>query len=593
MPPPAIQPVTYDLLLSIKETQLQHGLRAENHARYHQYLTHRLATLRRQLGLGNDRKKFLHKEVTAANATDPRHFELLALYAERCWAEAEAQISKRNTAKVADNQRPVGGVPPASQSGKRLNKAVVWSAQLLAIGEAVADPRLKVECVAYHAETRGRCHALHRRFDDARRAFIEARNAYFSLHGTSSEQQWPIVLAKVVELDDRIYYAMQCLGEDPTTYKPQLGSAATTQFATTVEWNGRRLLVSSVKVKDSLREAIRSDPIPMRNKALEGGSIVNVGMQNRVLDAFDRTIGLYNDALAHCRQDLREASEGRKTELQLLVHYLSYHVSLFTYERTMFMVDVFERRFFATKEVITTGKLSKDCPVAQYASPLEVIRLYDAALEAVGDMNLLPGVMGSDAVVRMEAECRGGRFVMLGESWRIAADSALASACFTAAAKALKEVSPPSTRSGALMVSLQRSVVALTAESVLQSSPSTGAQATLSSSTTVYLTDALDECKSSNKLVKFPPDYQAVPCKPVFVDIASTFVEYPPPPSSESSAPAKQTSAPQVAEATTVQSRDQPQQEEAQQVQQQPLAQAPDGGSKAAGWGGWFGWGKK
>lgn len=534
--------VDFDLTVFIKETQLQHGLRAEDYTRYHHYLTNRLATLRQQLNLSNDKKKFLKKEVTAHNATDPRHLMLVALYAERCWASAEAMQEKRQAAKESrgEGTKPAGGVPPPDQYRKRLNKAAKFAAKLHHVAGTVAAPRLQQECNAYYMEASGRAAASHGLFSEARKLFIAAREAYYGLRASSDDSQWAVVLLKVNELDDRVVFCMQQLGEDPASYRPPLAQGEK-PGTTTLSWNGRILNVTSIKVKDALREA-RNVPVESAaEKVLEVSGPVSMGQANRVLDLMDRRINYYNDALAHARQQLRGAEEGAaKTERQLLVHYFLFQVADETLRRTLFLADVYSRRFHATEKVLQSssssspsspsspgkggaakGKKSELTP-AQFASPAEVVRLYAAAADAVGEMELLPGVAGRDDVEEKAAVCRAGRLLYTGEGWRVTGDKANAGQCYRAALHVLKDARDAVSKE--LQARAERRLLQVTAEALM--SAETKASASVESVS--YLSEASPgEVAVARNVARFPPDYQAVPCKPTFVDIASTYVDFP------------------------------------------------------------------
>jgi signal recognition particle subunit SRP68 len=569
-------PVSLDLLFTLKETQLQHGLRAENYARYHQYLSNRVATLRRQLKLSNDKKKFLHREVTATNATDARHLVLLALYAERCWAEAEsiletiANVKRQETSGGNKGNAPAGGVPPKEQYRKRLNKAVNWAQKLSEVSAAVADPRTQVEAKGYAAETVGRCALSHGRFADARDAFKLARDFYITLQPQSNESQWPIVMAKVGELDDRVVYCMECLGEDPMSYRPTQHGGVAAQFAVTVQWNRRNLNIFNVKVKDTLREVQVSEWAAVKQRALEAvQGPVPIGTQAKVLEVLDRSMGLYNDALSHARTDLRSASDSQRQEQQLLVHYLTYHVALISLERTKFLLEVFERRYRSTVDAIraTAGGVKgakgvKDFPSSQYASPLEVIRLCDAGLETIAEMCLLPGVAGGDDVEAWEQSLKSTKLYYAAEANRVAGDRSIAA---TQYAKA-KSILTSSTSAEGLSRRVDEGLLSLSAENALQ----TFQQAALPAAK--FLVDALDTPTVASAVTKFPPDFQAVPCKPVFVDIAATYIDY----------PGTASAAPQVSGAPV--SR-----------QEGPEGGRAPEGDQAQGkkWGWGWGWGKK
>ncbi|KPA82353.1 hypothetical protein ABB37_03442 [Leptomonas pyrrhocoris] len=560
--------IDFDLTLFIKETQLQHGLRAEDYTRYHHYTTNRLAALRQQLSLSNDKKRFLRKEVTVQNATDARHLMLLALYAERCWAEAEAmqvQLQAKKEARGGDANKPKGGVAPADQYRKRLNKSVKWAAKLTEVANAVASERVQQECTAYLKDTAGRCYAAHGKFKEAKEAFLLARETYAALRSTSTETQWIVIASKLNELDDRATYCMQRLGEDPSSYHPapifhthggatgDEGVSLQVGGASQLSWNGRTLSVFSIKVKDALREAQAVEVEATEVKLRETRGPVPVGQSNRVLDLMDRRINYYNDALAHARQDLRAAQEGvGKTEYQLIVHCILFHVAHETLRRTLFLAALYSRRFEATERTLRAGgrqlssgsaaasspqvmkhhsqqqqqqqrKKKSEISPTQFASPLEVVRLYQAAAGSVEEMELLPGVAGRDDVESLQAVCLAGQLFYTGESWRVSQAWVTAMPFYRDALVMLREATGPYVAD--LQELIEQRLMQGAAEVVLATSPSASSA---TAAAVGYLNEAGKETVGvAQGIMRFPPDFQAAPCKPVFVDIASTFVDYP------------------------------------------------------------------
>ncbi|KAH9577430.1 Signal recognition particle subunit SRP68 [Trypanosoma melophagium] len=556
----------FDLSLLLKEIQLQHGLRAEDYARYHRYTTNRLSTLRHQLGLVQDAKKFHQREITPLNATRPEYLQLLVLSAERCWASAEELQEKRRTAERSGENKPSGGVPPNDQFRKRLNKSVKWAVKLHTVAKAVASERLQKETEAYMLEVKGRAAVAHSLMSEAKEFFLASREKYYELRNCSTPEQWTLLFTKVNELDDRVTYCMLRLGEDVTSYKPHIDLQDPSQqlAATTIEWNGRKLNVASIKVKDALREARALNVDGAKAKAMELNGPIPVGQQNKVLDLMDRRIGCLNDALSHARQDLRTlVNDRQKTELQLLVHYLLFQVSYETLQRTLFMVEIYVRRFRATERSLSSSSSSssgnggssnnnsgsrskKEIPPSQYASPLEIVRLYDAALETLGEMELLPGVSGRVDVEELLVLCRAGKLLYLGEGWRISKDFVKAQNCYKASLSILEDAtSVPQVE--ALRLIVQKSSLQLASAMLLTTLPygtTTGKDMRkkknddnhggddkkdrdINAKPLEYLVDAGDGVTIAQNIIKFPPEYQAVPCKPVFVDIASTYIDYP------------------------------------------------------------------
>lgn len=714
--------IDLDLPLFLKETQLQHGLRGEDYDRYHRYVSNRVATLRKQLHLSNDKKKFLYKEITPSNASSANHFLLLAFYAERCWSSAEAMqtllgdkggsAGSRSTGSgggsaggrpapaVVGEKNVKGGFPPPGQFRKRLNKAVKWAEKLVTLAEAVGCPRVQHQCQAYLAEVKGRCYLAHGNERSAKMEFQHAREIYYDLlvasltgswkalqegrSGTSSttrrtetvslaerkeEESRSVLQQKVYEMDDRVVYCLQRLKEDVSAYSPPSVEAAiklyeaSTQkpvvegsgagdnernelstggeaFSSAWWWSGRPLTVYSMKIKDAVREALAVPVEELERKALEhhstedrneksasndshpsssqlsgprpsfltlpankGMDVVPVGLVNRVLDALDRRIGYYNDALGHARQDLRAAVEEttHRTTLQLIVHYLLYHVAEGTLHRRLFLADMHARRFQATERALqykaergdgaaaltapSGAKLKKKneiLPPSQYASPIEVIRLYETAMETVEEMGLLPGVAGQDHVEAYEALCAAGKSLYIGEACRIKGDLIQAEVGYRTAMDLLskknrvlglsqktsktaekqkdqtvkkegeKNRSLLFTRAELMYDRAEQLALQVASMRVLHSSSSSLSGHFSSLPSISYLTEAVtpslsfhatrentgNDCQEASQeagelvaavakhVMPFPPSYQIAPAKPTFVDIAWTYMDF-------------------------------------------------------------------
>lgn len=637
--------IDFSLTHFIKEAQQQHGLQTEDYARYHHYVTKRVAALRQQLHLSNEKKRFLHKEVTITNATDARHLMLLALYAERCFAAAETLQEQWQAGQRAGNTgtRPAGGVPPHDQYRKRLNKAVKWAGELARIAQAAGSAALAEECEAYHMESQGRARVAHGHLSEAKEMFLRARESYLRRYRdvATPPTAADTLRMKVSELNDRTVYCQQRLGEEGGVTATE---AATTHGGTvagrhdrsngshdawedhcvrvtgeegepadmdadmtTLRWNGRALRLTGMKVRSALREARSVGVETAEAKALESaGVIISVGQVNKVLELMDRRISYYNDALTHAQQDLRvgvSETSAQKTEQQLIVHYFLFSVAHEQVRRALFLARVYERRFYATERAVRRTPLSSsvsaltsasassmqpctsdrheertvlededaDCWMATkkmglwpagaahhpssssmhgpdahllvqtksrksdvtpalYASPLEVIHLYRTAGEALAKMELLPGVSHRRDVQELRAVCEAGQRLFAGEGWRVSGEEEKARLCYQRALDWIDEAVRAESREGVVVSEPVAQMRARVQCALLRNTAAAHAAAAASTVPRFvnYWTDVNeDEVVAARNVVRFPPRMQAISCKPAFIDIVGTFIQYP------------------------------------------------------------------
>ncbi|CCW60683.1 unnamed protein product [Phytomonas sp. EM1] len=300
----------------------------------------------------------------------------------------------------------------------------------------------------------------------------------------------------------------------------------------------------------------------MQEKVLDGageGGVIPVGQVRRLLELMDRRVGGLDDALGHARQDHRAAPEDSRarTELQLVVHYLLYEVAQCSMQRALFLAEVRGRCFRATERALASASVAPSegkagaggkahrlarthkggITPAQYASPLEVVRLYETAMDAVEQMEILPGASGREDVEEMAAVCRAGKLLYMGEAFRVTGSEANAATCYHEVVELLAQASTPHAkklRELAERIDLEMKVDRILGE--YQSSSTTAAADTQTQLkgangphvSAEYLTEIPNnEIVVAKNVVQFPPDYQAVACKPVFVDIASTYLDFP------------------------------------------------------------------
>lgn len=228
--------ISFDLLSSIRETQLQNGLRSDDFTKYHAYCTTRIKTLRKQLKLSNAHKivstsrKRKHSssahassgknnknnnnvasnsnsndnknrprsktpraprpgtyvaptQVTENNCKDPRSITLLALIVERCWAESEElRLAKTGPSDSMLMQRHQSNTKMLMKHSRaRLSRAVQMTKRLVEVVDKVGDEDLKNQTHAYTESIHGRFAFTSGDFATAKKHFLEARKRYHEL----------------------------------------------------------------------------------------------------------------------------------------------------------------------------------------------------------------------------------------------------------------------------------------------------------------------------------------------------------------------------------------------------------------------------
>jgi signal recognition particle subunit SRP68 len=360
--------VAFNLLLSLREVQLQHGLRSDDWAKYRAYLTGRIKTLRKQLKLSMPHKRVVKakkdakveptymapKEVTPLNAHDPRHVTLLALQCERAWAESEV-LRAASTAAVAQNetlQRHGGSAATVIRHSRaRLGAALHHAHHLKEVVDAVGDAALKAQVAAYTAEMEGRREFLRADFAAAKELFLDARARYFALERAAvdggSVEVRAVLSERRSDCDNRIVTCMRRLGQDAAQYRPAVNAAATgadagagTTLGTT-PWLGRALNVVNVTALDWIQRAEAENAFAAAAAVTGGAAAVEAAAglssaswwlyqqqsaTNKAQDSFDRAVGLLQDALTLVAADLRSAVAGTEaaSTLRLLQHCLTF-----------------------------------------------------------------------------------------------------------------------------------------------------------------------------------------------------------------------------------------------------------------------------
>ncbi|KAJ8599756.1 hypothetical protein CTAYLR_003397 [Chrysophaeum taylorii] len=218
-------PVRFELHATIEVLQMEHGLRhassrqeaeAANYAEYRRFVSKRLARLRHKLKVTNGKKTFQRKDVSAEMATSGEHLLIPTLLAERAWA---ASLELKYSKMVGERED--------RRAAKRLRKAIIWSAQLVSLCEAVADETTQVEARTYDAWLRGLTLETSNRLEESLLA-LEVAHANYAKLGLTGRA------AEALGALKRVQYRLT----GTVTYEDEVEEEAE---AETVEWCGNQL----------------------------------------------------------------------------------------------------------------------------------------------------------------------------------------------------------------------------------------------------------------------------------------------------------------------------------------------------------------
>ncbi|TPX44642.1 hypothetical protein SeMB42_g04256 [Synchytrium endobioticum] len=566
-------PLSIDVLAVTRNAQDTHGLRHQDYLRYRHYCARKIHRVRRVVGNIQGKKKYEKRDIPAETAT-LGHLEILLFQAERAWAYAmqlkgelaqEPRRKHRARARLRKDARTMLDVQAYATLMKgyvlfeeqrwqeALDKfaaartiyeklATVGTAGQEALGQAAVDAiDPSIRFCAYNLKIKGGASA-----DVA--ALIEIRNK--SAGGAAGLD----LLTQRIE---------ETLAQ--TRHEKAASVSSIVWRGKTVPSKNQQLIESILAAQESLQQlddAIKADPMPVKNaEALE-----------ERLKSFDAVIGALWDSSRIAEQDVKDdavavakvktsKSDANTFNLQYASSYVAYLRLSKTVERNILLIE-------ATKHKVashSSGHSSKMPDQLKSARPEDVPKLFNAIINTLKETAALPGIETDMALQRLlsakislyhaykvyhiglllySSRRRAEAFAMMDKAseYLVSARAEIDSA--KKSTKKSIDLSPEDSEGlSALMAeisSLDSSVrgvkIRERASAVMELS---------SSSTTDTLTgddegrvkrppliNSLDTFLPSfnpvdPKLVDFPPTFQAIPCKPLFFDVAYNSVEYP------------------------------------------------------------------
>ncbi|XP_029596013.1 signal recognition particle subunit SRP68 [Salmo trutta] len=544
-----------EILQIIKDSQQQHGLRHGDYQRYRGYCSRRLRRLRKTLGFkcGN-RHKFTGKKVTVEMLSDKRYSDnryllLVLMEAERAWSYA-MQLKQEANTEPRKRFHLLSRLRKAAKHGERLEKLCE---------SPRVDAKTKLEAQAYTSYLSGMVRFELQEWKAAMEAFNKCKTIYEKLASAFTEELAVLYHQRVEEISPNIRYCAYNIGDQNAMnelmqmrlsagggggmmaekLEALITQTRAKQAATMseVEWRGRTVPVKIDKARIFL--------LGLGDNEAAIAQAANEETKER----------LYETLLAECRDTIQAVREELKTEakqrersdeasgkvsnLQFLHSYLTY-IKLWTVvKRNESMAHMLQAKL---KEPQTDE--NKRGP-----RPQDLIRLYDIILQSLAELSTLQG-LEEDHTFQKEVALKmlvykAYRCFFIAQSYVLVKKWSEALVLYERVLKYAMEVQSKAKSLNnslkdlpdvqELITEVNAEKYSLQAAAILDTEDAPEAPCQQKVKDNTPLCERLDTFhldptlvgKQPN-LVQFPPDFQPIPCKPLFFDLALNHVAFPP-----------------------------------------------------------------
>uniref|UniRef100_A0A8C6TP42 Signal recognition particle subunit SRP68 n=1 Tax=Neogobius melanostomus TaxID=47308 RepID=A0A8C6TP42_9GOBI len=473
-----------EILQVIKESQQQHGLRHGDYQRYRGYCSRRLRRLRKTLGfkMGN-RHKFVGKKITVEMISDSRYLLIVLMEAERAWSYA-MQLKQEANTEPRKRFHLLARLRKAAKHSERLEK--------LCESQRV-DAKTKLEAQAYTAYLTGMVEFELQEWKRAMEAFNKC----------NSMTEWTKQAATMSE----------------------------------VEWRGRTVPVKIDKAR-----------IFLLGLADNEAAIAQTANEDTKEHLYETLLAECRDTIQAVREELKteakqrdrssEAESGKVSNMQFLHSYLTYIKLCTLVKRNESMAHTLQAKL---KEPQVDEKRGP--------RPQDLIRLYDIILQSLAELSTLQG-LEDDHTFQKEVSLKtlvykAYRCFFIAQSYVLVKKWSEALVLYERVLKYAKEVQSkakgfnnslkdlPDVQE--LIAEVNAEKYSLQAAAILDTDDVVEAPTQPQVKDITPLCDRLDTFRLDStlvgkqpNLVNFPPDFQPIPCKPLFFDLALNHVAFPP-----------------------------------------------------------------
>ncbi|XP_068606682.1 signal recognition particle subunit SRP68 [Brachionichthys hirsutus] len=539
-----------EILQIIKESQQQHGLRHGDYQRYRGYCSRRLRRLRKTLGfkMGN-RHKFVGKKITVEILSDSRYLLLVLMEAERAWSYAMQLKQEANT-------------EPRKRFHllARLRKAAKHSEKLAKLCESPKiDAKTKLEAQAYTAYLTGMVEFEMQEWKRAMEAFNKCKTIYEKLASAFTEEMAALYCQRVEEISPNIRYCAYNIGDQNAIndlmqmrltgggrgmmaekLEALITQARTKQAATMseVEWRGRIVPVKIDKAR-----------VFLLGLADNEAAIAQAANEETKEHLYETLLAECRDTIQAVREELKnevkqrerssDPDSGKVSNLQFLHSYLTYIKLCTLVKRNESMAHTLQAKL---KE--PEADENKRGP-----RPQDLIRLYDIILQSLAELSTLQG-LNDDRSFKTEVSLKtlvykAYRCFFIAQSYVLVKKWSEALVLYERVLKYAKEVQSEAKNLNSsledlpdvqeLIAEVNAEKYSLQAAAILDTDETAEVPSQQQVKDNTPLCDRLDTFRldpalvgKRPNLVQFPPDFQPIPCKPLFFDLALNHVAFPP-----------------------------------------------------------------
>ncbi|KAM4604042.1 signal recognition particle subunit SRP68 [Polymixia lowei] len=539
-----------EILQIIKDSQQQHGLRHGDYQRYRGYCSRRLRRLRKTLGfkMGN-RHKFTGKKVTVELLSDNRYLLLVLMEAERAWSYA-MQLKQEANTEPRKRFHLLARLRKAAKHGERLEK--------LCESHRV-DAKTKLEAQAYTSYLTGMVEFELQEWKPAMEAFNKCKTIYEKLASAFTEELAVLYHQRVEEISPNIRYCAYNIGDQNAIndlmqmrltgggggmmaekLEALITQTRAKQAATMseVEWRGRTVPVKIDKAR-----------IFLLGLADNEAAIAQAANEETKEHLYETLLAECRDTIQAVREELKteakqrergsDADSGKVSNVQFLHSYLTYIKLCTVVKRNESMAHTLQAKL---KEPQTDDN-------RRGTRPQDLIRLYDIILQSLAELSTLQG-LEEDHTFQKEVALKmlvykAYRCFFIAQSYVLVKKWSEALVLYERVLKYAREVQSKAKNLNnslkdlpdvqELIAEVNAEKYSLQAAAILDTDDTPEVPSQQQAKDNTALCDRLETFRldpalvgKQPNLVQFPPDFQPIPCKPLFFDLALNHVAFPP-----------------------------------------------------------------